>query len=70
MCKNFISIMLITSIMFVGCSAKNLDNNSNNNPDSQSKNEVSDTAVGENLNVNTNVTTAEEAMKLLEEGNN
>lgn len=58
--KSFIIILLTASIIFTGCNAKDTDSNNN----TITKGEVNNYIV-----VNTNVTTAEEALKLLEEGN-
>ena len=70
--KAFIAMLLATSIIFAGCTSKGVNdgsNTSNNTSTSQSENKTNDSSIGENVNVDTKVTTAEEAMKLLEDGN-
>lgn len=71
--KALIAILLTTSVMFTGCTSKDMNdatNNLNNTSTTQNDNSTTDTNGGGNVNVDTNVTTAEEAMKLLEDGNN
>ena len=58
--KSFIIILLTASIIFTGCTAKDTDSNNNTITKGEANNYIV---------VNTNVTTAEEALKLLEEGN-
>lgn len=58
--KSFIIILLTASIIFTGCNAKDTDSNNNTITKGEANNYIV---------VNTNVTTAEEALKLLEEGN-
>ena len=70
--KAFIAMLLATSIIFAGCTSKGVNdgsNTSNNTSTSQSENKTNVLSIGENVNVDTKVTTAEEAMKLLEDGN-
>ena len=70
--KAFIAMLLATSIIFAGCTSKDVNdgnNNLSNTSTSQSENKTNNSTVGENVNIDTKVTTAEEAMKLLEDGN-
>lgn len=70
--KAFIAMLLATSIIFAGCTSKDVNdgnNNLSNTSTSQSENKTNNSSVGENVNIDTKVTTAEEAMKLLEDGN-
>ena len=70
--RAFIAMLLATSIIFAGCTSKDVNdgnNNLSNTSTSQSENKTNNSSVGENVNIDTKVTTAEEAMKLLEDGN-
>lgn len=70
--RAFIAMLLATSIIFAGCTSKDVNdgnNNLSNTSTSQSENKTNNSTVGENVNIDTKVTTAEEAMKLLEDGN-
>lgn len=58
--KSLIIILLTASIIFTGCTAKDTDSNNTTITKGEANNYIV---------VNTNVTTAEEALKLLEEGN-
>ena len=70
--KAFIAMLLATSIIFAGCTSKDVNdgnNNLSNTSTSQSENKTNNSSVGKNVNIDTKATTAEEAMKLLEDGN-
>lgn len=70
--KVLIAMLLATSIIFTGCTQNNKSNVNNNlgdNSSSQNENKSLDTTTVSNINSDTKVTTAEEAMKFLEDGN-
>jgi major membrane immunogen (membrane-anchored lipoprotein) len=59
--KALIAILLTTSVMFTGCTSKDMNdatNNLNNTSTTQNDNSTTDTNGGGNVNVDTNVTTA------------
>lgn len=64
--KVFIAMLLATSIIFTGFAP---NNNWSDNSSSQNENKSTDTTTVANINSDTKITTAEEAMKFLEDGN-